>query len=391
MIYCYLWQEPPSPELEQALVEDKVSVSASTTNTSNDLIATASDESLTTAAAASNTRTPRRVCSETSLEPGTQPSSTRNSAPDGQREAGESSRTTSCSGPRKFSLFASTITSKRTKRDDAPPQPISLPTAKLSSETAKPSSETTEVAENWGSLELNCFEALASLEVSPEQTVPLPDEDLPHSNSKPTPVPSVSSTGREGEGEEDLFFEQLATAEDEEYNFAAETPNSDGKMTTESTVLEDEGVSSTELMDWGEESEDEFLEDMENEFSNFPSSSESCGEDLAKEEKTSFTEVPLIGRLVEMNTTPSRKLVSVLTATPSDSDWEMLGEMADNADETSPSQWLIAPAVKPGLEQEAPVFSANSTHSQTVASVPDISLADCSFTAGIDEDDFHWD
>ena len=389
MIYCYLWQEPPSPELEQALAEDKVSVSASTTNTSNDLIATASDESLTTAAA-SNTRTPpepQRVCSETSLEPGTQPSSTRNSAPDGQREAGESPRTTSCSGPRKFSLFASTITSKRTKRDAAPPQPISLP----SSETTKLSSETTEVAENGGSLELNCFEALASLEVSPEQTVPLPDEDLQHSNSKSTPVHSVSSTGREGEGEEDLFFEQLATAEDEEYNFAADTPNSDGKMTTGYTVFEDEDVSSTELMDWGEESEDEFLEDMENEFSDFPSSSESCGEDLTKEEKTSFTEVPPIGRLVEMNTTPSRKLVSVLTAPPSDSDWEMLGEMADDADETSPSQWLIAPAVKPGLEQEAPVFSANSTHSQTVASVPDISLADCSFTAGIDEDDFHWD
>ena len=303
------------------------------------------------------------------------------------REATKSPKTTSSSGPRKFSLFASTVASRRTKRDTAA-QPIVLP-------NKKPASETEATGEGG----VNCFEALAGIEESPELQALPPDENfssLPHSNSESTApiVPSVNPVDNLPSEGEDLFFEQLATAEMEDYTII----EAQGSLhiTAESTtltVIDDEDVSSTETMDWGEESEDgEFLEDIENGFSDLPSS-ESCEdfcEEITKEgerKKSRLSEEPGTRQIPLEETNTTSKSCPILQVS-SDSDWEMLGVM-DGAETSAypPSHWLTGQSVKRPADQETPV----GPHTGPAPTVPDITQEDVSFTADIDEDDFHWD
>ena len=240
---------------------------------------------------------------------------------------------------------------------------------------------------------MNCFEALAGVEESSELP---PDENfspLPHSNGESTAaiVPSVNPVDNLPPEGEDLFFEQLATAEMEDYTIVeAQGPLHRTAESTTPTVID--STETMDWMDWGEESEDgEFLEDIENGFSDLPSS-ESCenfGEEITKEgerNKSSLTEEPGIP-LVETNATS--KSCPILQIS-SDSDWEMLGVMAHDAETSAdpPSHWLTVTgqSVKPPADQETPA----GPHTGPAPTVPDITQADVSFTADIDEDDFHW-
>ena len=236
-------------------------------------------------------------------------------------------------------------------------------------------------------MEVSSFEALAELEVSPEQQAPPPDDDLPHSASDSTTATALSEAGGnsppEGEGE-DLFFEELATAEIEDCTFV-ETQD---QNTVEKFLSDDEDIS-TEMMEWeGEQIDDGEL--LENGFSDFPSS-ESCSEfddEIAEQEgrEENSAEQPL-NRSLEINSKLCLSITGTTTTTTTDSDWEMLGELSDDPDTHHHPHCSLA--VKTAVECEAPTDPLSTPHTAT-ATVPDISH-EHSFNADIDEEDFHWD
>ena len=237
-------------------------------------------------------------------------------------------------------------------------------------------------------MEVSNFEALAELEVSPEQQVPPPDDDFPHSVSDSTTATAPSEAGGnlppEGEGE-DLFFEELATAEIEDCTFV-ETQDALLQNTVEKSLSDDEDIS-TEMMEWeGGETDDGEL--LENGFSDFPSS-ESCSEfddEIAEQEgrEENSAEQPL-NRSLEINSKLCLSITGTTTTTTTDSDWEMLGELSDDPDTHHHLHCSLV--VKTAVECEAPADPLSTPHTATV---PDISH-EHSFIADIDEEDFHWD
>ena len=295
----------------------------------------------------------------TSVSTSVEPTEVQNDLPQ-LREDRQSSVTTG-TGPHNFSLLEEAIGTKRNLTQSTSSTSVS---SRGEKQTSGGDSVTAE----------NSCDAMAVVAESTEQ--PQTHTDLDLATKAPSAIHSLET--------QDTFFEDLATAEDEDCTIS--DPQGPtilrecvGSMSSTTMMLSDE-ESVCEMMDWEDSTDDgEF-------FGGFSDLTSSENNSLLEEEGT-LVEEREGGINTEQEFSEQTQVDSpaqqTLSPTVADSDWEMLGEFSDS--ETQPhSLGMLGPA-KP-LDLEPPFVSAFSS----TPTVPD-STQDCSFTAEIDEEDFYWD